>query len=149
VNRLNKRANKKSSQSTFVPDEYIDNSAVVSLIDELITHCKEKELQRDKVLYSIALNLLQNRGLVNSNFVARNDAVENELDWWQKRTGAYYSELLDMTIPEVSDILGVIYQSLTAEGSKAENGSYYTPKKVVNEIVDTYVERNHLVLDPC
>lgn len=149
VNRLNKRANKKSSQSTFVPDEYIDNSDVLSSVEKLVAQFKEKELQRDKVLYSIALNLLQRKQLVNSNFIARNKAVQNELDWWQKRTETHYAELLDVTIPEVSDILGVIYQSLTAEGNKAESGSYYTPKKVVNEIVDTYVERNHLVLDPC
>ena len=149
VNRLNKRANKKSSQNTFIPDEYIDNSEIINLVKKIISECQEKELQRDKVLYSIALKLLRSKGLVNDDFVARNEAVQKELNWWQERTGNHYDNLLDMTVPEVNDILGVIYQSLTVEGNKAENGSYYTPKKVVNEIVDTYVNENHLVLDPC
>lgn len=158
VNRLNKRANKKSSQTTFIPDEYADNSEVIDLVQELVSICTLKELDRERVLFSVAINLLSKKGLVTydgfENLVCRNKTIENELNWWKEKTKSvrkneHYADFLSLEIPQVSDILGVVYQSLVAEGNKAEGGSYYTPKKVVDEIVDSYVKEKHLVLDPC
>ena len=158
VNRLNKRANKKSSQITFIPDEYADNSEIFDLVQEIVINYKQNDLDKYKVLFSIAVNLLSNKGLVKydnfENYVCKNKTIENELSWWKEKTkgvkmDGYYTDFLSVEIPQMSDILGVVYQSLVAEGDKAEGGSYYTPKKVVDEIVDSYVKEKHLVLDPC
>ena len=161
VNRLNKRANKKSSSSTFIPDEYADNQEVIKLVQEILENHRTNQLQKDKVLLVLAINLLKSNKLVSyrdlSNLAEldyKNDAIKNEINWWleriqDKKIDKSYADLLSISIPNISDILGLVYQSLSTEGSKAEGGSYYTPKKVVDEIVDSYVQKNHLVLDPC
>ncbi len=161
VNRLNKRANKKNSSNTFIPDEYADNQEVIKLVQEILENHKTNKLQKDKVLLILAINLLKNSKLVSYDKISnlteldyKNDAVKNEINWWlekieDKKINKNYEDLLNISIPNISDILGLVYQSLSTEGSKAEGGSYYTPKKVVDEIVDGYVQKNHLVLDPC
>lgn len=161
VNRLNTRANKKNSVNTFIPDEYADNQEVIKLVQEILENHKINKLQKDKVLLVLAINLLRNSNLVSykklSNLTEldyKNDAVKNEINWWlgkieDKKIDKNYVDLLNISIPNISDILGLVYQSLSTEGSKAEGGSYYTPKKVVDEIIDSYVQKNHLVLDPC
>jgi predicted RNA methylase/predicted site-specific integrase-resolvase len=161
VNRLNTRANKKNSQNTFIPDEYADNDKVLKMVQEIISVYKSEKLERNTTLLFIAINLLKNKGLVEynrlSNFndlVFKSNTIKNEVRWWLEKTNAKipekkYLHLLDISIPEITDVLGLIYQSVVAEGSKAEGGSYYTPKKVVDEIVDSYVNTKHIVLDPC
>lgn len=161
VNRLNKRANKKSSSSTFIPNEYADSQEVLELVQGIVDSYKYNKLQKDKVLLMLAINLLKSGNLVSyknlSNFTElyfKNDIIQNEIGWWLKRIkdtslDEHYLKLLDISIPRVADFLGLVYQSLTTEGNKSEGGSYYTPKNVVDEIIDSYVEKNSFVLDPC
>jgi tRNA1(Val) A37 N6-methylase TrmN6/predicted site-specific integrase-resolvase len=161
VNRLSSRANKKNSVNTFIPDEYADNQEVISLVQEIINNHKFNKLQRDKVLLMLAVNLLKKSNLITYKHLSSlddlkfsNEIIKSEINWWLERIkdkslDQNYSDLLNINIPKVSDFLGLVYQSLVAEGSKAEGGSYYTPKKVVDEIVNNYVRKNHLVLDPC
>lgn len=161
INRLNKRANKKNSSNTFIPNEYADNQEVIKLVQEVLENYKSNQLDKDKVLLVLAINLLRNSNLINyrrlSNLAEldyKNDVIKDEIGWWlgkieDKKINKNYEDLLDIPIPQIADVLGLVYQSLSTEGSKAEGGSYYTPKKVVDEIIDNYVEKNHLVLDPC
>lgn len=161
VNRLNKRANKKGSSSTFIPDEYADNQEVISLVQKILENYRTNQLHKDKVLLVLAVNLLKSNNLVSYNKLSnlaeldyKNDVIKNEINWWlgiieDKKIDKNYADLLSISVPNISDILGLVYQSLSTEGSKAEGGSYYTPKKIVDEIIDNYVQKNHLVLDPC
>jgi len=161
VNRLNKRANKKHSSSTFIPDEYAENQEVVDLVQKIIDAHKTNGLTRNKVILMIALNLLKEKGLINykkpfsfSQLVFKNEVVKNELNWWLKNIvdsnlNQSYLDFSDINLPAVGDILGLIYQSFVAEGNKAQAGSYYTPKKIVDEIVNDCVKEDYLVLDPC
>ncbi len=161
VNRLNKRANKKNSSNTFIPDEYADNQEVIKLVQKILENHSVNQLHKDKVLLILAINLLKNNNLVSykklsnlSELNYKNDVIKKEINWWlekieDKKLDKNYTDLLSIPIPKVVDILGLVYQSLSTEGSKAEGGSYYTPKKVVDEIIDNYVDVNHLVLDPC
>lgn len=161
INRLNKRANKKNSTVTFIPDEYADNQEIIDLVQDVLNNYKNNNLENNKVLLMLAINLLKNSNLVSYKNLSgfkdlnfKNDIIRAEINWWlekieDKSLDKNYLDLLDISIPKVSDILGLIYQSLVTEGSKAEGGSYYTPKKIVDEIVDDYVKENHLVLDPC
>lgn len=161
VNRLNKRANKKNSSNTFIPDEYADNQEVIKLVQKILENYRVNQLHKDKVLLVLAINLLKNNKLVSykklsnlSELNYKNNVIKNEVNWWlgrikDKKIDKNYTDLLNISIPKVVDILGLVYQSLSTEGSKAEGGSYYTPKKVVDEIIDNYVKANNLVLDPC
>jgi type I restriction-modification system DNA methylase subunit len=159
IDRLNKRANKKGSANTFIPDEYADNVSVISFVESIIYQNIENQLDRDSVLLSIALNLLKEQRLIeykdtHTELSYRNKIIEDELTWWLNKTQNNfsfdkYSHLLNIKLPEVSDLLGVVYQSLVAEGNKAQGGSYYTPKSVVDEVVNSHVKKDSLVLDPC
>jgi SAM-dependent methyltransferase len=149
IKRLSGRANKKSSQNTFVPDEYVDRPEDLALIQSLIAGWKQKGFTREKVLFSVALNLLISKDLATEDLKSQNPVVKNEIDWWLNKAGHYYKELLNISLPQMSDLLGLVYQSFTAEGNKAESGSYYTPEKIVEDIVETYAKPNHLILDPC
>lgn len=159
IDRLGKRANKRHSQNTFIPEEYADSKEVVAFVQKIIDDCAVNQLNRDAVLFAIILNLLKEKGLVDysnnlNKLKAKNDYITNELNWWKQNTVASfdyqnYKKLLTMDIPSVSDVLGLIYQSLAVEGSKAQAGSYYTPKKIVDEIISEYVQENSLILDPC
>lgn len=147
-NRLNKRANKKNSQITFIPDEYLDNKDAIKFVQEIIDNYSQKNLCKEKILLSIATNLLTRKRLFKGK------AVQKELSWWKEKTkhikqDKIYTDLLNTEIPQVNDILGVVYQSLLTEGNKVQNGSYYTPKKIVDEIVNDCVKENYFVLDPC
>jgi type I restriction-modification system DNA methylase subunit len=149
INRLNKRANKQSSKLTFIPDEYIEDKETIQSIKYIIQECIDNKLEKYTVLYSIILNLLQDKKLINDKFISKNKIINKELDWWQSKTEGHYSSFLKIKIPDTRDFLGVIYQSIINEGQKSQGGSYYTPKKVVDEIIKLYVNDSNTFLDPC
>ncbi len=161
ISRLSKRANKRNSSNTFIPDEYADNDEVYVLVKEIIDIYRSNDLNKDSVIFSLLLNVLKNVGLVEypttfdiSKITFKSKTVEQELSWWLKNAqhnlaSNNYSDLLNIDLPKVNDIVGLIYQSLSNEGDKAEGGSYYTPKVVVDEAVERYIKQDLLVLDPC
>lgn len=159
IGRLNSRANKKHSINTFIPEEYADNVAVIDLAQKIIAIDGGNKFDPKSVLFGVALMLLKNEGLINykkpfsfSHLTYKNEMVKNELSWWFNATKNKFSadkHIFDFDVPKGNDLLGLLYQSLTAEGDKACSGSYYTPRKVVNEIVDEYVKSASVVLDPC
>ncbi len=159
IDRLNKRANKKGSINTFIPDEYTDNIDVILFVEKIIDQNVENQLDRDSILLSVALNLLKKQQLITytdtlSKLSYKNKIIKDELAWWLNKTQRSfsfdkYSHLLNIQLPEAGDLLGVVYQSLVAEGSKAQAGSYYTPKSVVDEIINSHIQNDSLVLDPC
>lgn len=161
IDRLSKRANKKHSTNTFIPDEYAADSSVANFVEKILITQREQLLSRDSLLLAIILNLLKSKDLasysVPLNFEElrfKNKIIKGEVLWWlqqvsQDYINKNYLELLYIELPRVDDLLGLIYQSLSAEGSKAQAGSYYTPKSVVDGIVDQYVKNDSVLLDPC
>lgn len=159
IDRLSKRANKQHSQNFFIPDEYVDNQDILTVVQEIIQMHHAKNLNKNSLLFAVVVNLLENKGLVShsgslNDLHPKNEYVNDELKWWQKKItksndSESYNKLLTIHIPEVGDILGLIYQSLAAEGDKAQMGSYYTPTKVVEDIIQDHVQPSSFVLDPC
>lgn len=158
LDRLNKRANKRGSNNTFIPDEYADNGHVLEFVRRIIDEYHTNDLHDKSVLFVVILNLLRKKDLVtiSSDFSvkARNSFIQSELEWWGQFASFdqhqdIYDAILKTDTPEVNDVLGLIYQSLSKEGSKAKAGSYYTPKNIVDEIVSGYVGDNSMFLDPC
>lgn len=160
VNRLNKRANKKNSSATFIPEEYAQNEIVLGIVQEILAR-RADSTNSKKLIFLVAINLLRDKGLIQfsnpldlASYTFTNQAVKDEVGWWFANTkqipGNYNNlELLDLKLPQVSDLLGLLYQSLTAEGEKSQAGSYYTPKSIVDEIVDECIQENFVILDPC
>ncbi|HEY4484098.1 MAG TPA: hypothetical protein VI752_02915, partial [Candidatus Paceibacterota bacterium] len=99
VNRLNRRANKKNSQNTFIPDEYADNDQVLKMVQEIISVYKSEKLERNTTLLFVAINLLKNKGLVEykklsdfNDLVFKSNAIKNEVKWWLEKSNAKIPE---------------------------------------------------------
>ena len=160
INRLSKRANKRQSSVKFIPEEYADSRDAISLVQQIIDTQGTHALDVKRILSAVILNFLKSKGLASYNtpcsfdrITFHNAAIQNELKWWFESGGdvfeSAYLKLLAFDLPPTRDILGLVYQSLAVEGHKVQAGSYYTPKQIVDSIVDEYVNADSHVLDPC
>jgi len=167
IDRLNKRANKSSANNKFIPDEYISSKESIVEIAEIIDFIHSNNIQVEQALFLLAINLFIQTGDIidkdldnifkfeKSNF--RRSGVYNHISTWLKKVSSgkinYNNEkvrkLLTLNLPAEKDVLGIIYQSILNEGKKSNLGSYYTPEKVVDSIVEGNIASDSTVLDPC
>jgi len=164
LEKLNGRANKSKAERTFIPEEYLKAGIGIDDITKIITFIKENKIDVFTSLLLLVLNLLQKENIVSNisiknlfdsqNIYFQNKQIKKEIKSWlskieEGKIKENFSFLLDCNIPKQQDILGFIYQSLLLEGKKSQNGSYYTPEIIVNEIIKDYVKKDSKVLDPC
>lgn len=163
IGKLNQRANKSKANRTFTPDEYLGNKNELDNLNEIILFVQEKRAETNTALFLIALNLLAKEGLLAQPNIAevndkklkfKNVQAKKEIQNWsaslKQEIKDEYKYLLNCHLPQQRDILGFIYQSLLLEGKKSQNGSYYTPSEIVDDIVKNYANNNNLkILDPC
>lgn len=164
LEKLNKRANKSKAEKTFIPDEYVGNSSGLAVIEEIVNFIHANKIDTQTALLLLAINILQKQdilpkinatSLVDINLLKiSNEQLKIELTDWLKLVEtndlkADYGFLINCDIPECRDFLGIVYQSLLLEGNKSKNGSYYTPKHIVDSIIGDYVSGDLKVLDPC
>ena len=160
IKRLNKRANKSNSKQTFIPDEYAKNQDVFELVQSLISKYESENLSIESFLFSVILNLLENKKLISfankpTSISYKNTVLKKEIDWWIRKTKKnesleIHTNLVELNdFPITDDFLGIIYQSIKTEGSKSKGGSYYTPRNIVDEIINDCVQNESKVVDPC
>ena len=159
--KLNKRANKIKSISKIIPTEYADDNEVLEPILAITKLTKVSNLDRDSVLLVTALNLLTKVGLISNtqnlslNGISySNDIIKSEIEDWlhtkeDLQLTTHYKDVLNAKVPINCDFLGLLHQSLLYEGERAKNGSYYTPKHIVDEVVTQNIKSSDIVLDPC
>jgi len=163
IGRLNKRANKRNSEKKFIPKEY-SRENIDSDIINISNYISENSLSINESIFLLSLSLLLKEELIfNSSLdelltfdksYYKNDYLLEILENFFKNIKDFsrerkYYELLTKEIPSHNDILGLIYQSIKSEGEKAKQGSYYTPKYIVDEIIKDYVKKDQKILDPC
>jgi SAM-dependent methyltransferase len=164
INRLNTRANKRSSAKKFIPKEYSEVEKSNEWLTTIINHISNNSLELEPAVFYLALNVL-----IADKFIYTNDASKilsfNEeyyknsylrdifKEYYSKLISipdnGFYQQLLGFYIPTQRDVLGLLYQSIKSEGDKAKQGSYYTPKNIVDDIVFEHVKSDSTVLDPC
>lgn len=166
VIRLRKRANKDKSVTTFLPIEYLSDVGKADDIENAVNLIFENGVPLNEGLFFFALNLLAREGLLAPFQTAQellsfeskffyHKQIKNELKEWAeninfKSSLNFQEEALKAHIPQIQDFLGTLYQTLRAEGHKAQAGAYYTPLQIVRDIVDDYIKDSHAqVLDPC
>lgn len=163
LNKLNGRANKSKAERTFIPDEYLQDGVSVDDITKIINFVSDNNISTSLALLLLSLNSLQKekivasitiQDLINKNLVFTNKQIGEEIKAWLSETQnsdikSEYAFLLDCMIPKQRDTLGFLYQSLLLEGKKSQNGSYYTPEVIVNEIIKDYTKKDSKILDPC
>lgn len=165
IDRLTSRANKKNSKDTFIPKEYLKNKNDLLKIQKIIAIINENKIDTELALLLLSLNSLEKKGLIKNNLNTcssfeqisfKNEFVKKViLNWASKFLNIElnkYKIIINTSIVETNDFLGIIYQSLLKEGNKAQGGSYYSPSKVVDLIVNQYhdkITNKTRVLDPC
>lgn len=134
------RANKTKSNKTIIPKEYIKNKNLMKDIKSLLKISKNFKIQ--DIIYSQILQVIENKKLLYKPNI-QNFLKEYENKYRKINTEIYIHY-------ENTDYLGAIYQSLMTEGEKNIKGSYYTPKKITEEIVkDLDFNKNQTFLDMC
>ena len=153
--RLNKRANKRNSDKKFIPKEYSGDNNIDKDINYISSFITNNSQSINEAIFLLSINLLRREELIHNSSLDelrtfnrghyKNEHVYRILEEFYNSIPNFsrdkqYEELLETEIPTHNDILGLIYQSLKSEGEKAKQGSYYTPKVIVNEIILDYVK---------
>jgi len=163
--RLKNRANKAASETKFFPDEYANNSSLALHIEQISSCVKENGFALEPTMFLCALHLLVDKGEVSQS--KNNDpfdleschswarqSVKNVMTDWRSslkiENKIQYSLLLGLLSPhDEDDYLGLLYQCISSEGAKSEQGSYYTPTKLVTDSLSHIKSPITTFLDPC
>lgn len=131
------------STKRIVPLEYMKNVDNSQFIQEIGNYIRSKKINTSSAMYSLGVNLLKKNELLGKKHVA-----ETLLEYSDNVIDQYLSTL---PLPDDEfDILGLIYQTSLDEGEKNLMGSYYTPKEVVENMVQNFsFSEGEIFLDPC
>ncbi len=168
IKRLRKRANKRTSGNSFVPDEYLYDTTFVREIENIRNIFITNQLDLETSLLVLVLKqlvlsgeVLQSDGsnVLNSEFYTcwKRNCVRQEISSWIEELNIdaesnilCYKKIYNaLTYISHDDTIGVIYQSLLLEGCKSKQGSYYTPREIVDAIFNEYCGEGGKFLDPC
>lgn len=168
LKRLITRANKLESKKKFIPTEYINNTESIKQITAIVDFIYEYNIKPEQAIFLLSINLLAINGEFKNNDLQSVVNFDNiglfkrknvfiELSSWYKKISSrtidvsnkYCNFLLTTKLPNTIDILGIIYQSIIHEGKKSKLGSYYTPAKIVKNLLDSSDIDYSKVLDPC
>ncbi len=146
--KLKKRANKQYSQKNIIPYELIDKKNHIDIIQNIVNVAERKRSSIHSIVYSVALNLLLQEGLLclrENNWYSCNSNVENILKEFRQNL---VQEIFLLNIPNEASILDAVYQILLTEGEKNKKGVYYTPREVILELNELVDNDNIKFLDP-
>jgi len=141
LGRLQTRANKKRSRASFIPKEYVTAEEELHTVENLVSQFVNGGYELRPFLLSVILELLQSH--------ASKPSVRKELEWWQQGINLPLPKI-EIELPQFQfDFLGLLYQSLLAEGAKARAGAYYTPPEIGRGMIAEHTKPNSMFLDPC
>lgn len=123
-NKLSQRANKKHSTNKEIPKElikYLDN---YEWLENFIAYIKDKsfEVVAEELIHTLQQRIYQ---------MVCYDQLEKIIP---------YHEMYAFS---------VAYQILLNSGEKSRTGAYYTPKFIVNDILESTIEKDKTMLEPC
>jgi type I restriction-modification system DNA methylase subunit len=149
--KLQKRANKKFTSKKRVHTE-LNNEEITKFLNYIDGYTQNHTI--DELLISTAIALLENESK-NSKKNDKQQWIEklnDEIVGWTKESKArnlITSSLKNYPIPNTVDLLGKLYQHLSASSAKAMGGVFYTQKSISNLVVNELAKKDETVLDPC
>lgn len=163
--KLQTRANKANSATQRLPEEYTEDSGLITHIAGLMAALKGKRLAIETAVFYAALRFLHMNGEVQpidhpdplAHLAAwswtRKSMQDVLLEWHTTLPTAlpHTPHLYEQITPYASDdFLGLFYQALLREGDKSEQGAYYTPTPLVQDSLSAMDGRGvQTFLDPC
>ena len=131
---------RERSKKRIIPCEYLENKENITVIEKITELAKGKDIKN--IMYTLSLIFLKSAG------VSEHENVKTVIADYSGYS--YLSEFEDVLLPVMNTIFGAVYQSLLSEGRKNTIGSYYTPKKIVEDMVsDIDLTEDQTFLDPC
>lgn len=165
-NKKRSRANKTADHTHKIPQEHLTLTSEADLIESFRTSATNTKLTHIQAIFATSLNLL-----IRSELIRREEAIrlidkntcridnfflQEELSDFRATFPSGKEEaiisLLDLPLPQSEDCLGLLHQSFTRSGKRAQSGMFYTPIRVVNSIAEDLAPRvkpGAGVLDPC
>ena len=140
--KLTKRANKRLSKKKILPIEYLSNSDNTIFIRNVISLFENNNWNMENMIYSFGISLLEKHNLLEKENVKK---ILKEMKYKKIK------EIMNLEIPtDECDLLGLIYQAIQLEGEKNKKGSYYTSRKVTDNMTNDFdFAHKELFLDPC
>lgn len=122
--KLSQRANKKHSTTKEISKELIKYLEKTAWLGDFLIYISDKEyyLVAEELIHTLQQRIYK---------MQCNDKLESILP---------YNEMYAFS---------VAYQILLNSGEKSRTGSYYTPKFIVNDILESTIEINKTILEPC
>ncbi len=152
LNKLRSRANKSNNEDLFIPEKYLSVKATNSL-KFIIEEFLRSGMDVDKIIDIFLIKILINSGVVNiagDRFVSDKNSVKEELESF--KIAPVDLNLLQFDFADIStdeDIAGLLYQSIIKGGIRSDQGAFYTPQSVVQDIISKYAKTDSFFLDPC
>lgn len=141
--RLTTRANKRRSKNRVLPLEYFSNDNNITFVQNMLEYIDDNKIDIVSAIFSLGIGLLSRAGILEKQHVlnALNEYTHIDI----------LDELVEVDLPDDEfDILGLLYQSYLYEGEKNTIGSYYTPQKIVRNMVKKFdFNKEELFFDPC
>ena len=150
--RLQKRANKGLSGRHIFPKEYCVSPDTKEWAEETLTYILSKRIGLERAVNSLCAAFLLHHGLArsagNDFFASPNKYIDRFLSDLARNLDA---ELAHKPVPRGEpDCIGLIYQYLQQEGRKNALGSYFTPRRLLDDLLqDTAYQKTAVILDPC
>jgi len=152
-----------SSQSR-VHEELLPDGQDISFVRQVASKIRESGLPRDDALFCVAVSYISTVKHIapESLLLDSNESdiavpllvLRNELSRWLERLRSDANTILQhhlstLKTPIISDFLGVVYQTLRAEGEKSNAGAYFTPPEIARSMILENIKRPGPILDPC
>ena len=170
--KLKSRRNKKNSSGKVLYKDYVHTASNQKLVAELLELGvieDEKDLlivlanyavqlyyQRNGIVYldNCVLDTFLDKNKTDDFYILIRDLIGNSIinkDTIDKLKLALDKELI---FTKGEDSLGFVYISLQDIGKRKSSGAYYTPEKVVNELIDHLIDTDEdlfskSICDPC
>ncbi|MDD4211735.1 MAG: N-6 DNA methylase [Clostridia bacterium] len=158
IERLNKRANKSKSSKSFVPSEYTNDESILNVVHEIVNQSQSQFKNISEAIFNIAIAFIDEVKIINQHCCFNRTALKQVFDNFNENS-LYKPDISFLTKitnkvsllkkSDTTDVLGLLYQSLLTEGDKSQKGSYYTPTKIIDELINDFNNTIESFLDPC
>jgi hypothetical protein len=166
LSRLTTRANKMRSQNRSLPGGHSKNSKLIQCITDTVTCLRNEAADIELIMYLATLRFLETKSelrkvdksnslLTEPHFYWRRSSIKTVMLKWRDTFGKRLEEerinklCALIHTNEDDDFLGLLYESLSKEGDKANQGSYYTPTQLVCDALAQIETPVETFLDPC
>ena len=138
------RRNKKTSESNIIPASYVNDKKLIVIINKILSLKNSYNVTNNEILYEAIIKILANYNLTipnDVNIILGNRSTNVDfINEFEKIKISYNNN---------NDFLGCLYMALLSIGNKDVNGIFYTPYKIVNEIINSIdFKTNKKILDP-